>query len=101
MRGDTLKHSVDRDLVTQKRALLNILRADGVCVLEKGAIEDYYPQGITGEGKPARAQCFCNTVTKREDALSLCAKDFVKVDGSLESEFGMIFEVIFRPHSAS
>jgi putative ATP-dependent endonuclease of OLD family len=101
VREDVLKNCQEAGLLAQKRELIELLRLNGVCVLEKGTIEDYYPEGITGESKPARAQCFCNTVTSRERALTLCTNDHRNFDASVTSEFEAIFELIFGPSSGS
>jgi putative ATP-dependent endonuclease of OLD family len=97
-RKDVLKECPNQELLNQKRALLESLRAERVCVLERGALEDYYPQAILGDGKPARAQCFCNTVTTREQAIGLCATDNRNTAGQLVPEFDAIFERIFAAY---
>jgi hypothetical protein len=93
-RRDTLRQC-NGTLLSQKRALLAGLRGHGVCVLEKGTIEDYYPADITGESKPAKAQCFCNTVTSKEQALALCDTGHKGPRGADTSEFEAIFETVF------
>jgi energy-coupling factor transporter ATP-binding protein EcfA2 len=90
-----LRTATDEKIVRTKRSLLECLRAVGVCVLERGAIEDYYPQSIDGDGKPAMAQCFCNTITSRDAALCLSDGEHTLRDGSSGSEFHAIFEIIF------
>lgn len=94
-RRDILKECPNTDLQTQKRELLADLRAEGVCVWEKGAVDDYYPDEITGDGKPAKAQAFCNAVTGKERALQLCSSDFSVTGGKPVSEFETVFESIF------
>ena len=49
-----LKTSNDAQLLQLKWRLLEILRQTDVFVLERGAIEDYYPDGIMGDDKPSR-----------------------------------------------
>ncbi|MGA2532722.1 MAG: ATP-dependent endonuclease [Candidatus Aminicenantales bacterium] len=93
-RRETLRQCNDT-LLSQKRALLAGLRGHGVCVLEKGTIENYYPAEITGESKPAKAQCFCNTVTSKEQALALCDTGHKGPRGADTSEFEAIFETVF------
>jgi len=63
-------------------------------VLERGAIEAYYPQTVTGRDKLTKAQAFCK-VTSRETALSLCGEQDVDGEGSRAKEFDIIFGTIF------
>jgi putative ATP-dependent endonuclease of OLD family len=83
------------DLRAAKRALLVRLRGEGVFVLEKGAIDDYYPPSIVGDGKPARAQSFCNTITTRDQAIMLSSNGHLGTNEELLSEFESIFQLIF------
>ncbi len=95
-RRDVLKQCPTEELLLKKRELLDCLRLHGVCVLEKGTIEDYYPEGITGDNKPARAQCFCNNVTTKEQVLELCSSYYKCTSGKSTSEFEAIFHTIFN-----
>lgn len=95
-RCDVLKQCPNEELRAQKRSLLDALRARGVCVLEKGAVEDYYPASVSGDGKPAKAQSFCNDVTTKAQALALCDGDHKATDGATMSEFEAIFHTIFQ-----
>lgn len=53
---------------------INALRAQGVCVLSKGAIEDYYPDEAPRNGpKPERALAAIQLVTTTEVARALSA----------------------------
>lgn len=99
-RRDVLKTCAEPAIRAAKRALLQGLRSQGVCVLERGAIEDYYPPGTAGDSKPAKAQCLCNQVTTRDQVIALCDGDHT-ADGATVSEFVAIFRAIFRPVSAS
>ena len=94
-RRDVLRQCPNAQLVAQKRALLDSLRCHGVYVLEKGTIEDYYPAGIAGETKPTKAQCFCNTVMTKEQALALCDCGHKGMGEAVTSEFEAMFQVIF------
>ena len=69
-----------------------------VYVLERGAIEQYYPGTITGADKPSRAQDFCAKVATREAILACCGEQTVDGDGTREriKEFELIFEDVFR-----
>ncbi len=52
--------------------LLDALRQDGVCVLSKGAIEEYYPVGMSAGGsKPDRSLRAASLVTCAEEAAAL------------------------------
>lgn len=90
-----LKNPPNDDIRTRKDTLLRALRRSEVFVLARGAIEDYYPAGITGQDKPSQAQSLCNTVTSRDTALALC--DEIEIDGSGQKakEFEAIFRLIF------
>ena len=65
--------------------LLDSLRAQGICVLAKGAIEDYYPAGAPGAGpKPDRALAACSLLQTTEAALALSAPLGPQRRGELE-----------------
>lgn len=73
--------------------LLHILRSEGICVLRKGAIEDYYPEGVPTSGpKPDRAFAAISQVNTVADANSLSAP--TRPGGN--SELHEIFEELFR-----
>ena len=95
-RKETLKECPTEQLLHQKRELLSDLRGQGVCVLEKGDIEDYYPNTITGDSKPAKAQCFCSMITTKDQVLTLCADGHESLNGEMASEFEVIFRTIFE-----
>jgi putative ATP-dependent endonuclease of the OLD family len=95
-RMDVLKNAQDAGVLEQKRALLETLRACDVYVLEKGTIDHYYPVGVTGSGKPARAQSFCSMIGTRDQAIALCCGGHRKMNGDPTSEFEAIFERVFR-----
>lgn len=96
-RLDVLQHSNDDQLRQLKWKLLEMLRAVDVYVLERGAIEDYYPDNIVGADKPSRAQDFCTKVATREAVFACCGEQECQRDGALvrESELKLIFEGIF------
>ena len=97
-RLSVLKSSTDMQIVQSKHDLLEMLRAVDVYVLERGAIEEYYPDAITGADKPSRAQDFCARVTTRDAVLACCREQPVTRDGTLTSikEFDLIFQQLFR-----
>ena len=92
-RLEVLKDASRGDVLQKKRELLSELRSRHVYILEKGAIEAYYPDGVTGADKPTKAQCFCSTVTTAEGVRALC--DAIAVEGESMSEFEVIFNGIF------
>jgi hypothetical protein len=93
-RLEVMKHTQEKDITALKNDLLVELRKQDVFVLERGDIEDYYPEDVTGSDKPSKAQSFCSKVTSKELALSLC-NDVVDSAGELRKEFQVIFEAIF------
>lgn len=72
--------------------ILDAMRANGICVLSKGAIEDYYPADIPGVSKPDRALEACNLVTTTQIAQGLSAA----LAADREPELCEIFTEIFR-----
>jgi hypothetical protein len=96
-RRDMLRLCPTQQLAAQKRDLIDRLRGHGVCVLEKGSIEDYYPADVTGDSKPIKALCFCNVVTTKEQALTLCGCEHKGTGEVTISEFEAIFQTIFAP----
>lgn len=95
-RREFLKGCPNPEILSKKRLLLTELRKQQVCVLEKGAIEDYYPEGIKGDGKPARAQHFCKTISTREQAIALSAAGHLGFGEVKVTEFEAIFQMIFQ-----
>jgi putative ATP-dependent endonuclease of OLD family len=93
-RRTVLQHAPTADILTAKRHLLSMLRTYGICLLEKGDIESYYPDGVTGPDKPSKALDFCRRTDTREKALTLCDKIPV-AEGTEKAEFELIFERIF------
>jgi putative ATP-dependent endonuclease of the OLD family len=96
-RLEVLKANDDSKMIRLKHNLLEMLRKDDVYVLERGAIEQYYPPEIIGADKPSRAQDFCSKVTSRDAILSCCNEQTI-VRGGAEiriKEFDLIFRGIF------
>lgn len=93
-----LKTSNDSQLMQLKWRLLEMLRQADVFVLERGAIEEYYPDGITGDDRPSRAQDFCAKMQTREAVLACCGEQEFVRDGNLlrEKEFNLVMSPIFR-----
>ena len=90
-----LQNPANKDILELKDQLLRALRGIDVFLLSRGSIEAYYPTDVTGRDKPSKAQCFCNTVTTREAALTLCDELAVDDKGQLAKEFKIIFQSIF------
>lgn len=92
-----LKTSTDAQIRQLKHQLLEMLRAMDVYVLERGAIEDYYPDNIIGADKPSRAQDFCAKVNTRDTILACCGEQTVEREGTqiTSKEFTLIFQGIF------
>lgn len=75
---------------------LDAARAEGVCILSKGAIEDYYPVGAATSGnKPDRAIQATRLVENRDSALALSralasgrSPELVEVCGTLFQGLG-------------
>lgn len=93
-----LMGSDDSELLQLKWELLDALRLLDVYVLERGAIESYYPDAVTGSDKPSRAQRFCEEMLTADAILSCCGKQKIVRNGdSIETpEFTLIFESIFK-----
>lgn len=93
-----LMSSTDAEMIRLKHRLLQMLRAVDVYVLERGAIEQYYPQTVTGTDKPSRAQDFCSKVATREAVLACCGEQTIELAGTPATikEFDLIFQGIFR-----
>lgn len=97
-RLDILMNSDDGQVVALKHHLLELLRQNDVYVLERGAIEQYYPETISGSDKPSRAQDFREKVATPEVILECCGEQEFDRDGIRikEKEFNLIFESIFN-----
>jgi putative ATP-dependent endonuclease of the OLD family len=72
--------------------LLDALRGQGICVLARGAIEDYYPEGAPASGaKPDRALTACSLVQNLADAQTLSSP----LGPARRTELQEIFEELF------
>ncbi len=90
-----LTDDTQAEVLRLKRELLTELRNSNVFVLERGAIEAYYPDGVVGDGKPAKAQHVCTLVTTAEQVQTLSAQ--IAVGADTKSELEWIMEGLFRP----
>lgn len=93
-----LMNSDDSQILQMKWQLLEMLRNEDVYILERGSIENYYPDYITGSDKPSRAEDFCVKCATREAVLDCCIEQEFVRDGELvkELEFNLIFGSIFK-----
>ena len=91
-RLEILKNSDDSALRGLLRQLLARLREKDVFVLERGAIEAYYPPDLDGSDKPSQAQDFCRRFASRDAILECCSA----LDGYEENGCSKEFEIIFR-----
>jgi hypothetical protein len=96
-RLEILKNGTDAQMIQLKHSLLAMLRDIDIYILERGAIEEYYPSTITGADKPSRAQDFCAKVTTREELLACCGEQQItkKEKTTKVKEFEIIFSSIF------
>lgn len=92
-RLEILQDASYKNVLSKKRTLLSELRTSGVYILERGAIEEYYPEGITGADKPSKAQSFCRIVSNIETARTL--SDEIVEEEVTHSELEMILKGIF------
>ncbi|MFE3859109.1 ATP-dependent endonuclease [Streptomyces goshikiensis] len=88
-RLDELAAAEPPQLMAAKNSLIDKLRSEGIFVLQRGAIESYYPESLKGE-KIAKAQSFCDTYTTAEGLRALDS-----FAGDPECEFDFIFTQIF------
>jgi hypothetical protein len=97
-RLSVLKTSTDNQLVHLKWKLLEMLRVVDVYVLERGEIEDYYPDFIAGADKPSKALDFRDKVATRDAILNCCGEQEFDRNGTRakEKEFILILGSIFR-----
>jgi hypothetical protein len=70
------------------------LRSEGIVVLSKGAIEDYYPAAVSKNSpKPQRALEACAAVKSTEDLLKLSEKLVAAEETELEELFKLVSAV--------
>ncbi len=70
--------------------IIHALRDQGIYVLKRGRIEDYYPADIPGTDKITRAENFSRRVASRADMVALVGEP-----GAADSEIGAILQSIF------
>jgi putative ATP-dependent endonuclease of the OLD family len=94
-RRQVLRESNDEGVLQLKQELLRKMRAEGVFVLHRGEIEDYYPPQVGGPDKPSKAIDFCNRVRSRDELLQLSDVIELGADGSPRREFQVLLESIY------
>lgn len=95
VRRECIRKAEQADVKAVKLALIWELRKTGVFILERGAIEDYFPLEVPGSDKPSKAQAFRNAYSKREQVLPLSPQQTCPATGKVSSEFEFIFSQIF------
>ncbi len=97
-RLSVLMNSSNMQMLKLKWRLLEMLRENDIYVLQRGAIEQYYPDDIVGQDKPSQAEDFCVKCATRDAILACCSNQEFIHDGKLikELEFNIIFGSIFR-----
>jgi hypothetical protein len=96
-RNEILMNTSDETVIGLKHELFELLRQADVYVLERGAIEEYYPNSIIGPDKPSKAQDFLTKMTTAELVLECCGNQTFMRNGVevTKKEFNLIFEPIF------
>lgn len=74
IRVECLREGTAPGISEAKAALIAELRSQGVFVLARGALEDYYPEGIAGPDKLAKASAFRESVRTKEQMLGLSSR---------------------------
>lgn len=92
-RLEVLKDSTKTDIVSKKRTLLSKLRKCGVFVFEKGTLESYYPEGVSGTDKLAKAQSFCSMIDSVDKVRDIC--DLIPCDQGELPEMEVFMRNIF------
>jgi hypothetical protein len=87
------------EVKSAKCALLKELRKEGIMILNKGCIDDYYPEGLQLKDKTKSAEKFRATIKTRAEVVSL-AENVPDECGVDRNEFEAIFDRIFRTKSS-
>ncbi|MCX4508593.1 ATP-dependent nuclease [Streptomyces griseus] len=90
VRAELVKNPPSAEISEAKAGLISSLRQEKIYVLERGAIEDYYPEAATGD-KLTAAQTFCD---EHRDASALRGA-IVGDDSSQPCEFDLILGSFF------
>ncbi|GGN15857.1 ATP-dependent nuclease [Streptomyces fuscichromogenes] len=91
LRTILVKYPPSGEISDAKDALISSLRSEKIYVLERGAIEDYYPESISGD-KLTAAQSFCDEY-RTDSAIRSAIAQVTPAD---ECEFDLIFRSFFE-----
>ena len=95
IRCECIRKAEQAGVKAAKLALIWELRKAGIFILERGALDNYYPPEVVGFDKPSKALAFRNAFTNREQVLPLSPQQTCPVTGTVSSEFEFIFSTIF------
>ncbi|AJT64753.1 hypothetical protein T261_3083 [Streptomyces lydicus] len=91
LRASVVKYPPNREIADARSILISALREEKIYVLERGAIEDYYPDSVTGD-KLTAAQNFCD-----EHRTANAIRSALMHETPLaECEFDLIFRSFFE-----
>lgn len=79
--------------IAEKYELLQKLRDQNIFILSHGAIESYYPIGVTGEDKPTKALNAITFLKAQEDCK--VHLPLIKIGDNNVCELELIYERIF------
>lgn len=79
--------------IKEKNNLLKKLRDINIFILSHGAIEEYYPSGITGEDKPTKALNAIKFLKEQVECKSFLPT--INIDGQDKCELELIYRNIF------
>jgi putative ATP-dependent endonuclease of OLD family len=94
LRRNLIQNASEGNIKAIKLSLIWELRKNRVFVLEKGALDDYYPPGVTGD-KTTKAQSFIGLHDTRQKILRLSPVQTCPVNGDSSTEFEFICDRIF------
>ncbi|MBX2887470.1 MAG: ATP-dependent endonuclease [Ferruginibacter sp.] len=80
--------------IPEKHSLLTALRSQDIFILSHGAIESYYPDGVTGDDKPTKALNAVKVLKGYEDCRPHLPN--IKVEDKKQCELEVIFKKIFE-----
>jgi hypothetical protein len=94
IRRECIRKAEQADVKAAKLALIREFRKSGVFVLERGSLEDYYPE-ITGSDKPSKAQAFIKRYHTPEQILTLSPQQTCPYSMKVATEFEFICSTLF------
>lgn len=98
LRQDCLTEAACPEVKRLKLALIWELRKAGTFILERGALDDYYPENLPGgnSDKPHRAQQFIAAHDTRDKVLALSPEQTCPDTAKEATEFEFIFASVFN-----